>query len=174
MSFEDEPTQQLRRPAAPAPMPGPLDLTRPAGDDAGQAPSDGGTDRTEVLSLDEMFSAPGAPGAPAAAAPAPAAPAPAAPTPAAARAPMAVVPVRTDPHAAPAAGIEPVETLPDGSVEPARRGGPSLAERVRTDARVALDAGWRRSRAWIGEADNALIAATVLVALLLIVVVAAI
>jgi hypothetical protein len=46
MSFEDQPTQQLRRTPPPAPMPGPLDLTA---DEASQS------DTTEVLSVDELL-----------------------------------------------------------------------------------------------------------------------
>jgi hypothetical protein len=152
MSFEDEPTQQLRRPAPPAPMPGPLDLTATPSDASAAPDAETGTDQTDVLSLDEMLSPP---------------------APVSSREPA---PVQSAPTAmaAPTVTTEPVEALPRGSVELARPAGPSLARRVGTDARAAVDAGWRRGRTWIGEADNLLIAATVLVALLLIIVVAVI
>jgi hypothetical protein len=71
MGFEDQPTQQIRRTPAPAPMPGPMN---PAGSD----------DTTGVLPIDELLGPQGSqeprqeappPVAPAADAPAPATPA---------------------------------------------------------------------------------------------------
>ena len=50
--------------------------------------------------------------------------------------------------------------------------GPDLRERVLADAHRAYEAALERSRQWLKTGDNGLIAATALVALLLIVVVA--
>ena len=50
--------------------------------------------------------------------------------------------------------------------------GPDLRQRVMTDARQAYDAGLARGREWIKQGDNGLIAATLVAALLLLLVVA--
>lgn len=182
MSIHDDSTQQLRvpRPEAEAPtsrMPGPLDLTDSGASTGTGSGADVGTgwpdppsddtvaepaapaERTEVLFLDEIFDGP-APTAEAAA-PAPAAPA-------AAEAPtwtaMPVVPVRSEPvHAydAPAATDSPTG------------GRAGTAQRLRADAQAAWVGTVRRTSAWLGSGDNAVILLTTLVAILLIVVVAA-
>jgi hypothetical protein len=151
MSIEDQPTQQIRRTAPPTPMPGSLN---PVGDRPGAPePTDDGS--TEVLSLDDMFTGPqtatteapsrpvDAPRAePVAADPAPVAP----PAPAAPR--IGAVPVRAEPREA---------------------GG---ASRVLGDAASAWRGGLGRSRAWLTAGDNAVIAATAVIALLLLLAVA--
>ena len=53
-----------------------------------------------------------------------------------------------------------------------RQSGPSRADRLRSDVTSAATATWARSRDWLTPADTALVAATVLVTLLLLGVVA--
>jgi hypothetical protein len=86
MSF-DEPTQRIRRPDPPLPMPGPLDQTRPRP----QAPALPEPEQTGVLPLDELLGP--AEGAEAAVR------IPAEPLTTPARAPMPVVTVRSEPVA---------------------------------------------------------------------------
>jgi len=134
----------------------------------------GATDGTEVMSLDELMDlaaetstpAPPQPDRPAATSPQPPPPPPAAtspqpppPPPAASRPAM---PRRPAPAAA--AARAPAPAVPAG---------PDLRQRVITDARRAYVAGVDRGREWLREGDNGLIAATVALALLLLLVVAA-
>lgn len=148
MNYE-EPTQRIHVPrAAPAPMPGPLDLT-----------GEGEPDSTEVLPLDELLGPPLDPEPE----PAPVTAADDHPTWTA----MPVVPVRSEPVSAPAgAGVVPA------SGASATAPGGALSDRLLTDARTAWDATLRRSRAWIGVQDNAIMLATATVAIVLIIVVA--
>ena len=122
----------------------------------------GATDGTEVMSLDELMDlaaetstpAPPQPDRPAATSPQPPPPPPAASRPA--------MPRRPAPAAA--AARAPAPAVPAG---------PDLRQRVITDARRAYVAGVDRGREWLREGDNGLIAATVALALLLLLVVAA-
>jgi hypothetical protein len=117
-------------------MPGPLDLTS----DAASEP-----DRTEVLSLDDLFDD----GTASDAAPA---------TADTATAPVPATAERHDPFHAGSAAAPTVSTV----------------GRIRDDARTAWDGARTRSRTWLRTGDNALIALTVVVAVLLIVVIAAV
>jgi hypothetical protein len=148
MSF-DEPTQQIRRPDPPLPMPGPLDQTRPRPQVSPPAPEE-----TGVLPLDELLGPPEA--AEATVAPAGESvvgPARMPPSSSPVRAPMTVVPVRSD-------------------AVPSERPGPGTLDRIRADASTVLRAGSTRSGEWLRRGDNAVIVLTVLVAALLLSVVA--
>jgi len=167
MSRYDEPTQRVRAPQPPpAPLPGSLDPLRGHQTETGTGwierddDVDTAADATGVLPLDEIFESA-----------APAAPTAATQPTAAAEAPtwtaMPVVPVRSEPMtAAPAA---PAPPAPARSA-PAH---PPLTDRVRTDATAAWDGAVRRTRAWLGRDDNALMLLTALVAVILILAVAA-
>lgn len=151
MSIEDQPTQQIYRPTTPppAPLPGPLNPARPQ--PVTPASDEAGNGTTEVLSLDELFDR-----AQTATTPAPARPVEAP------RAEPVVAPAAA-PVAAPRIGAVPVRSVQqtgDG------RG------RVLGDAAQAWRGGLDRSRAWATAGDNALIAATALLALLLLIAVA--
>jgi hypothetical protein len=168
----EEPTQQLR--VTGTRLPGPLDPARPSGGDATGTHHRSGTQsrpgtqgssgteskpRTEVLSIHDLMDGP--PGAPQVAtgpavATAPAAPAAEPlPTPAASPAPR------------PAAAPAPVPAVP----APARERS-EVAERLRADAAAAWDGARRRTADWLRQGDNALIVATAVVALLLVIVLA--
>jgi hypothetical protein len=136
---DDAPTQQIRRPAPPAPLPGPLDLTG-----SSRGPDRTPADTTEVLSLDELMDG--------AASPPVAAPAPPLPPPAAPPAPP-LPPLVAAPAPAPAA----------------RRGPPPARDRLRADATAALAGAGRRTEDWLRTGDHALIVATAVIAMLLLV-----
>lgn len=180
MSFE-EPTQRLtvqpRDPAAQTTaaqttaaqtttaLPRPLDL---AG--ATPPPSEEPADKTDELSLDEIFAAPPAAPAPP---PAPTAPAEAvraeeAPTWTA----MPVIPVRSEPVSAPPPPSP--APAPETTQTRTKRTGPSVGERLLADASSALDGAVRRSQAWLSHDDNGLMLMTAVVAIILILVVAAV
>jgi hypothetical protein len=144
MSIEDQPTQQIRRPQAPTPMPGPLNPAyQPPVE---QSSADSGS--TEVLSLDDLLDGPSAP-----------APAPSTPVP---PAPVASAPVSRVEPAAPRIGAVPV-----------RSGQPThTSSRLRGDAAVAWRGGLDRSRAWLTSGDNAVIVGTAMIAVLLLLAVA--
>lgn len=148
MSFDD-PTQRIRRTQPVTRMPRPLDLTEP-----GDAGSD---DTTNVLRLDELFDdqPPTDTTPPAAAAPTSTAEAPTWTA-------MPVVPVRSG-------------TIPTGgNATPSSRPRQNdLYVRIRRDAGAALTGAGTRTRDWFAQQDNALMAATALVAIVLIIVVAA-
>jgi len=148
MSIEDQPTEQIRRPGAPTPMPGSLN---PAYQPTPPVP-DAENGSTEVLSLDDLLAGPAA-----------AAPPPVATAPVAAAA-VASTPVAASPPAAPRIGAVPVRSGQSST--------PPTSSRLRGDAAAAWRGGLDRSRAWITAGDNAVIAATALVALLLLLVVA--
>ena len=152
MSIEDQPTQQIRRPQPVAPMPGPLTPadSQPATPPVAE-PTEGATD---VLPLDDIFDAPAAPPRPEAAVP---------PAPAPTAAPTQ--PPAQAPAPAPARRIGAVPATP------ARRE-PGLVDRLRGDGAAAWQGGLTRSRDWLSTGDNAVIVATALVALLLLLVVA--
>lgn len=81
------------------------------------------------------------------------------------------------PPAAPAvtpapAPLNPAARQPIARPVAAAAAGPDLRQRVMTDARQAYDAGLARGREWIKQGDNGLIAATLVAALLLLLVVA--
>ena len=151
MSIEDQPTQQIRRTPPPAPIPGSLN---PVGDQSPQPPVDGST---EVLSLDDLFGAPQA-----ATTETPVTQTPVAET----QAPVVVTPtpVAPPPPAAPRIGAVPVgkDQRPSGG----------HAGRVLGDAATAWRGGLDRSRAWLTTGDNTVIAATAVIALLLLLAVA--
>lgn len=153
---DDAPTQQLRRIVPPGRSPGPLDLTHP-GPPAGRSPADS----TDVLSLDELMDGATAQ-TPAVAAPR--------------RAPMPVVPVRSEPM--PADPVQPPlqpPVQPEAAPRPASRVGPvarDVRDRLRSDASAALSGAGRYADDWLRTGDNGLILATVVVALLLLVAVA--
>jgi hypothetical protein len=63
----------------------------------------------------------------------------------------------------------PSSAAPVTSAAPA---GPSVVDRMRGDAAAAWSAGLTRSRTWLDRGDNAVIAATAVVALLLLVMIA--
>ena len=173
MSFE-EPTQRLSV-ARPEPtqdaasqttaaqttaaLPRPLNLadpTPPSPPEREPEPAD----RTDELSLDELFTAPDRrPAEPARADEAPTWTA------------MPVIPVRSEPIAA-AEASTPGETAQTSQKGPERTG-PSMGERLFADATAAWGAAVRRSRAWLGRDDNGLMLMTALVAVILIFVVAA-
>jgi hypothetical protein len=171
MSLEDQPTQQLRRPTDP-PMPAGLNPTRPQPTAPVETADDGGTD---VLSLDNLFegqtAAPKAttsPTPPAAATtqlPVPAEPLPAEPLPAERRVPERRVAERrvTDRRVA----VVPVTTsaAPEGRQQ-------DLGQRLRGDSTAAMRGGMTQLRDWFTTGDHLLIVATILVALMLVLVVA--
>jgi hypothetical protein len=160
MSIEDQPTQQIRRPAPPAPMPGSLGPVRDHGDPADPAdPPDSGS--TEILSLDDLLSGPQAPTTEGPSRPVDSPrvePVAETPTPAA-ETPTPVAP----PPAAPRIGAVPV------SAEPQRTG---RAGGVLGDAASAWRGSLDRSRAWLTAGDNTVIVATAVIALLLLLAVA--
>ena len=191
MSFE-EPTQRLTvQPRDPAQMNPPaqanaaqttVSLPRPL-DLAGQAPppSPEPADRTEELSLDEIFAAPQPqtieqpqpvehpqPVEPQADA-----------TPRVEEAPtwtaMPVIPVRSEPVADEPVQAQASTPTPAKTAQPKpKRTGPSTAERLLTDASAALDGVLRRSQTWLTHKDNGLMVMTAAVAIILILVVAAV
>lgn len=183
MSIEDQPTQQLRRPAEP-PMPAPLNPTRPQNAAAASTPDDG----TDVLSLDNLFerqnvaTAPQATTTPASTTPASTTPAPTSPAP--------TTPVASTPPAAPAVppATPPERRLAERRVADRRAGDrvgvvpvaaskaathrePGLGHRLRHDSGTAVRGGATRTRDWFTAGDNALIVVTALVALALILVI---
>jgi hypothetical protein len=148
----EETTQQMRavRPddatEVVAPLPGSLDVGR----------EDRTPDRTEVLSLDELFP------------PVPEPAAPVAPTPPAAPLASADAPTWTampvpQPPAAPAAPAQP-------AAADRRR---EVVDRVRADAQAALAGTRRRGEEWLRAGDNLVILLTALIALVLLLAVAA-
>src|SRR3954471_22706684 len=179
MSFE-EPTQRLTvRPRdiaaqtaaqttaaqTTAALPRPLDL-------AGATPpsSPDPADKTEELSLDEIFSAPpAAPPAPPAVPSTPAQPAHAeeAPTWTA----MPVIPVRSEPVSAATASVSAPAPEPKTAQTKTERTGPSTGQRMLSDASAALDGAIRRGQAWLSHGDNGLMLMTAIVAIILILVV---
>ena len=143
----DAPTQQIRRPGTTPPLPAGLDLTRSS--DTARV-----HDSTEVMSLDELMDL--------AAEPYPGA--------------------TTRPHVVPAPAPQPAPAVqPPKPAEPAQPSPTNLLlERMRSDGRRMLGDAQRASatgmttaRQWLESNDNALIAATVLVTLLLLIIVAA-
>ena len=161
----EDPTQRIQRPAeregyagdAPTTaMPRPLNLAGSV--DAGE-PAD--SSATDVLSLDELLGPP----VPSAPEPDPE-PAPTAPTWTA----MPVVTVRSEPMTAPVAAAP---ASPASAHPPRAAAHPPIADRMRTDAAAAWDGAVRRTRAWLGRDDNALMLLTALVAVVLILAVAA-
>jgi hypothetical protein len=181
MSVE-EPTQRLtvqpRDPAqdsaaqTTAALPRPLDL---AGPTSPRSPEP--ADKTDELSLDEIFAAP----PPARAEPAPAAPVraepPRADPPRAEEAPtwtaMPVIPVRSEPVSPRPAPTSRAQTEENAEAK-AKRTGPSTGERLLSDASAALDGALRRTQAWMTHDDNGLMLMTAVVAIILILVVAAV
>jgi hypothetical protein len=153
-------TQQL--PRVQPPLPGSLDPVRRTSTAETTAPaptSSDGHDSTAVLSLDDLMGPPQpVQTAPSVAVPPPPPPVAAVPTPT----PTPAPPATTSVH--PASRPTPPPTTASG---------PSVADRVRRDAAAAWSAGMRRSQDWLSTGDNAVIAATALVALLLLVMVAA-
>lgn len=152
----DEPTQQLRRTPPQAPLPGPLN---PAGRTDTES-----SEPTAVLGLDELFEAQN-PVQEARAVPAyEPAPAPAVtPTPA---------PVPTyDAAAAPSYPLaDPTPLAP-----PVASAAPypvATAARLRTDASIAARDTAERLQGWLRAGDNAVIAATIAIAVLLLLAVA--
>ncbi len=103
---------------------------------------------------------------PAAAAPAPVTPVPAAPT---AASPTAPPPPPPAPAAPAEQRIGAVPVAPPAQKTPK---GPSLADRIRTDAGAAWRGGVSRSHTWLTTGDNAVIVATAIVLLALMLVVA--
>jgi hypothetical protein len=146
-------TATQRLPRVQPPLPGSLDpVRRPAAEEP--VPEPPAPDATAELSIDDLMGS---------ARPVQTAPPVAVPPP---PPPVAAVPT---PPPAPASSHAASRPTP----APAAPAGPSVADRVRGDAAAAWSAGMRRSRAWLGEGDNAVIAATAFVALLLLVMVAA-
>ena len=157
----EAPTQQIRRPGTTPRLPSGLDLTR-SSDNARVDES------TEVMSLDELMELA-------------AEPRPDATT------QQYVVPAPLLPPTAPPASVAPPRPaqpqLGRTDAAPAGSGGAPmhlLLDRMRADSRRVLDdaqhaaaTGLTHVRQWLETNDNALIAATVLVTLLLLVVVAA-
>lgn len=148
---DDTATQRL--PRVQPPLPGSLNpVRRPAADPAPEtAPDTAEGESTAELSIDDLMgpTRPARSVAPAAVPPPP-------------------PPAAVRPPAPPAA--HPAAHAPEPPV-PAT--GPSLTDRLRSDAATAWSAGMRRTQTWLGQGDNAVIVATVLVALLLLVMVAA-
>ena len=119
---------------------------------------------TQVMSLDELMTVAAEPHSDTVTTPIPSPLNPAAPPRPAARPsppPRSVRPPQPVQSAQPAHPAQPVRTEPD------------LRDRVMTDARRVYDAGLAHGREWLKRGDNALIAWTVAVALLLLLVVAA-
>jgi len=168
MSFE-EPTQRLTVPpgqSAPAQttaaqttaaLPRPLDLAGPT-----PPSSPDPADKTDELSLDEIFAAPAEAQTPE----------PLATEEAPTWTAMPVIPVRSEPTPAPAGASSEAETAETAQTHP-KRTGPSTSERLRTDAAAALNGTLRRSRAWLTHNDNGLMLMTAIVAIVLILAVAA-
>jgi hypothetical protein len=176
MSFE-EPTQRLSVRRDPAEttaaqttaaqttvsLPRPLDLAGPT------PPSTEPADKTDELSLDEIFAAsqsqtvePQADAAPRVEE---------APTWTA----MPVIPVRSEP--VPSQPSQPPPSAPThvkNAQSKPKRTGPSTGERLLADASAALDGALRRSQAWLTHQDNGLMVMTAAVAIILILVVAAV
>jgi len=138
-------------------LPRPLNL-------ADETPSREPADKTDELSLAEIFEAPPT---------APPVEEPSGADPGAAEAPtwtaMPVIPVRSEPVSAPSTD-RPAET----SQSDTKRTGPSSAERLRSDAAAAWSGAVRRSQAWLRRDDNGLMLMTAIVAIILILVVAAV
>jgi hypothetical protein len=139
MNIEDKPTEQIRRPATAAPLPGPLQPGRqqpsaPATDDSAESGS------TEVLSLDDVLDGPVTMPA------------------------STLPPAAASPPAAPRIGAVPVGTTDQRTDDGhgARR----------ADAVAAWRGGFDRSRAWVSSGDNVVIAATAVIALVLLLAVA--
>ena len=155
MSF-DEPTQQIRRPEVSAPMPEPLDQTRPR---AQERPTD--SDSTGVLPLDELLGPPVTEEADATTAP---------------TAPTEAEPAPTDVRSTPPRAPMPVVPVSSSSAPPdAEPTGRRATDRIRGDAAAAaLRGGSQRLDAWLRRDDNALTVMTALVAILLLSVVAAV
>jgi hypothetical protein len=151
---DSEPTQRLRtRPAPLPPLPGPLN---PIADWPRRPAAPPAHDPTEVLSLDELMTA-GADPETVVGAIAPVDPvAPAAVTPATVPPAAAEVRARVAPHT----GVRAARPAPVGS-------------RLRSDAATAWTATRRRGEDWLRTGDHAVAAATVLVTVILLIVVAA-
>jgi hypothetical protein len=151
----DAPTQQIRRPGTVPRLPGGLDPSRSS--DTARV-----NDSTEVMPLDELMDLA-------------AEPRPAATT------QLHAVAAAPPQLSYPASGAHPY--IPQPQPQPQRKptdaapatggGAPTLMRRIRADARRASATGMTRLRQWLESNDNALIAATVLITLLLLVVVAA-
>lgn len=175
MSIEDQPTQQLRRPAEP-PMPAPLNPTRPQNAAAPSTPDDG----TDVLSLDNLFerqnvaTAPQATTTPASSTPAPTTPVASTP-PAAPAEPSAATPAErrvTERRVADRrVGDRRVGVVPVAAAKATVHREPGLGHRLRHDSGTAVRGGATRTRDWFTAGDNALIVVTALVALALILVI---
>jgi hypothetical protein len=154
----EETTQQMRavRPddatEVVAPLPGSLDVGR----------EDRTPDRTEVLSLDELFPPVPEPAAPVAPTPPTPPAAPAAPLASADAPTWTAMPV-PQPPAAPAAPAQP-------AAADRRR---EVVDRVRADAQAALAGTRRRGEEWLRAGDNLVILLTALIALVLLLAVAA-
>ena len=180
MSFE-EPTQRLRvvRPEAGEPsstpsatqttaaMPRPLSL---ADSTPPSQPDDRPADRTDELSLDEIFAAPDR----RTAGPDRRAPQPAGTDEAPTWTAMPVIPVRSEPIAAAPDTAGQTERTGQTSHSDTNRTGPSSAEQLRSDAAAAWSGAVRRSQTWLARDDNGLMLMTAIVAIILIVVVAAV
>jgi hypothetical protein len=196
-SGDEPPTQQLRRTPPPVPMPEPLNPASP------RRPGSQGTEVLSLDELMDRASAPAAEEpapvlevtetivavtavspprvAPITPSAAPLAPTSAdeavgwppedtarstAPRPApAARPTMPVVPVRSDP----ASPVRPVVRNQQGL-----RNGPGVRSQLRVDASAALAGAGRRTQEWLTAGDHALVVATALIAILLLVAVAAV
>jgi hypothetical protein len=149
----DAPTQQIRRPGTVPRLPGGLDPSRSS--DTARV-----NDSTEVMPLDELMDLA-------------AEPRPAATT------QLHAVAAAPPQLSYPASGAHPYIPQPQPQrkptdAAPATGGGaPMLMRRIRADAQRASATGMTRLRQWLESNDNALIAATVLITLLLLVVVAA-
>ena len=159
MSIEDQPTQQIHRPTtpAPAPLPGPLNLNSAGGQAAATTSDEATAGSTEVLSLDELFERP---------------------QPAATQAPSRPVEA---PRVEPVASFEAPRVEPAAPVAAPRIGAvpvssasPTAGKRNRVlgDASQAWRGGLDRSRAWVTSGDNAVIVATVVIAVLLLLAIA--
>ena len=154
----DELTTQ-RLPRVEPPLPGSLDpVRRPAADEAPEAES------TAELSIDDLMG----PARPVAAAPPVAVPPPPPPVPARPVPPTPATPATPAAPAAPPTAHPATHATP----RPATPAGPSVTDRMRSDAAAAWSAGVRRGRTWLDTGDNAVIAATTFVAVLLLVMVA--
>src|SRR4051812_18084255 len=186
MSFE-EPTQRLRV-VRPEPVPNSDTQTTAAQTTAAQTtaaqttaalprplsladstppsqPDDRPADRTDELSLDEIFPDRRTAG------PDRRVPQPAGADEAPTWTAMPVIPVRSEPiAAAPDTAGQPERTGQKGQ----KRTGPSTGERLFRDATAALDGAVRRSQDWLSRDDNGLMLMTAAVAIILILVVAAV
>lgn len=167
----DAPTQRIVRPdtktqAIPR-LPGGLDPARSS--DTARVQDDS----TQVMSLDELMDLAAEPRVRAQPAPPPPVTLPPAPpVPAPAPSPVAPSPVATAPRQVPPTPAARPRTEP-GQMTVLLARMRADGQRILGDARHASSAGMTVSRRWLETADNALITATVLVTLLLLIIVAA-